>query len=153
VISLNKALKEIKKYRYTTIAIILFLLVLLVASILFNMFFGGRGKPVYGNRLDGIENVQVTENDFSKTSDTLKKEKIVVDAKGSLSGRILNYTITVKSKTKTSDAKALTKIILNDLSNEQKAYFDIQVFFVCEDETAGYPLIGYKNKEKKGFSY
>lgn len=150
---MKQVLKDIKKYRYTTFALIAFLVLLLLSYFVFQLFFGERGKPVYGNRLDGIEEVMVTDDDFSKLSGILEKEKIVVSASGSRSGRILNYIVEVKSKTKAKDAKALTNVILKNLSEDQIAYFDIQVFFTCEDETEGYPMIGYKNKENKNFSY
>lgn len=150
---MKQVMKELKKCRYTTFALVAFLILLLLSFFVYQMFFGERGKPVYGNRLDGIDKVMVDDAYFAKISETLEKQKIVSEASGQRSGRILNYTIVVKDKTKTKDAKALTNTILESLSKDQVAYFDIQVFFTCEKEMDGYPMIGYKNKENKKFSY
>ena len=41
------------------------------------IFFSKGGNPVYGNRLEGIEKVKITDSEEDKISSELKKDKSI----------------------------------------------------------------------------
>jgi len=57
---MKKLIKELKENKYTTIVFCIFLGLFLVAWILYGMVMPKTGTPVYGNRLEGIEEVELT---------------------------------------------------------------------------------------------
>ena len=116
--------------------------------------FAGRGKPLYGNRLDGISSVEITNDEMNAIISKLEEEEIVVKASYNIKGRILNVHITVKDDTKLDDSKKLTSIIVSNIKKEQKKFYDIQVFLNINGENVdGYPTIGYLNKYNSEFKY
>ena len=156
---MDRIIKEFKKQKYTTICIVIFIILLIVAYLIYNMIFGGRGTPIMGNRLDGIEEVVVQDDTWNNILNNLKDNENVVDAKkvteneGS-EDRILNIIVVMKDGVKNSEAKKLTTLVTDELSESQLAYFDIETYFTNENtESSGYPMIAYKNKNSDSFSY
>ncbi len=152
---MKRVFKEFKKYKYTTISIILFFILIVVAYFSYNLLFGARGIPQYGNRLDGIEEVKPSKDSFDNSIAEIKKNyNFVTDAEVYLSGRTINYVVTVSAKTSASKAKEMIKKVTSTYKKEQIQYFDFQVFVKNEDsEAKGYPIIGYKSKRASDFSY
>lgn len=151
---MDKIKKILKDNKYTVIGLLIFIVVALIVSFLYNLLFSGAGNPVYGNRLDGIENVEITKEDKEKIVNTLKDNKIVMEASCDIKGKILNVIIKVNKDTKLNDAKKLTSIITEQISKEQKEFYDIQVFLDIDgEEIDGYPTIGYLGKNAKDFKY
>lgn len=151
---MNKNLKELKKNKYTTIAIIVFFVLIILGFVLYKFLFPNQGKPVYGNRLDGIENVAISTNDLKDLDEKLSSNDKVVKSKSDLKGRTVNVILTVKKQTSVNDAKALTSAVTKEFDKEQLSYFDFQVFIVSEsEEDKGYPIIGYKSKVNDSFSF
>ena len=151
---MNKNLKELKKNKYTTIAIIVFFVLIILGFVLYKFLFPNQGKPVYGNRLDGIENVAISTNDLKDLDEKLSSNDKAVKSKSDLKGRTVNVILTVKKQTSVNDAKALTSAVTKEFDKEQLSYFDFQVFIVSEsEEDKGYPIIGYKSKVNDSFSF
>lgn len=146
--------KIIKENKYTAIGIVAFTFIAIVCGVLYNLMFAGSGKPLYGNRLDGISKVKITDDEMNTIISKLKEEEIVDKASYNIKGRILNVHITVKDDTKLDDSKKLTSIIVSDIKEEQKKFYDIQVFLNINGENVdGYPTIGYLNKNSSNFKY
>lgn len=146
--------KILKDNKYTVIGILIFIVIALVVSLVYNLLFAGAGAPIYGNRLDGIEEVEITKEQQNNLVEVLKEEEKVVDASTNIKGKILNVHITVSEGTKLSDAKKLTSKITEVIEKDQKEFYDIQVFIDIEGENIdGYPTIGYLGKEEKEFKY
>ena len=51
----------IKKHKLTTFIIIIYIAVIIVLYFLYKIFMGSNGLPVYGDRLDGIDAVKITD--------------------------------------------------------------------------------------------
>jgi len=146
--------KILKDNKYTVIGILIFIVIALVVSLVYNLLFAGAGAPIYGNRLDGIEEVEITKEQRQELVDTLKEKENVVDTSANIKGKILNVHITVVEGTKLDDAKKLTKVITEIIEEEQKKFYDIQVFIDIEGENIdGYPTIGYLGKAETEFKY
>ena len=150
----SKINKIVKRNKYSVIAIAIFVVLLIVAYIGYKVFFPNNGTPVYGNRLDGITEVDFSKDELNTIVSNLEEKDAVVSAKIDESGKILNIIITVKEDTKSDDAKKIATEIISYVTDDQKAYFDFQVFIKNESEEAkGYPMIGYKNKTSDGFIF
>lgn len=147
----GKQMNFFKRNKGTLIAIAIFLILLIVAVQVFNMFLGNGEKTLYGNRLDGREAVRITTKEMSSIKKSLKDDVkiITVDEQG----RILNVVITVKEDTDLDGAKNLATRVLEQLKDKQKEYYDIQVFIDKDAKTDNFPIIGYKHHTKDNFTW
>lgn len=110
-------------------------------------------EAIYGNRLDGIEKVEVeksTQSSIIKNiEETEKTKKVAID----IQGKIINVSITLKEDTSRDDAKQLGDKVLEKLSDKQKEFYDVQVFIKKETEDASFPMIGYRHHKKTTFTW
>lgn len=151
---MNKLIKDLKVSRYTTFAIIGFMVLILLCALLYNFVMPSTGTPVYGNRLDGIEDVEITTKDLKDLEAKFEKNSNVSEADVSISGKTVNAIVTVDSKTSVNNAKKLASILTDFLDEDQVKFYDLQIFIKNEDKkNKKYPIIGYKNIKNSGFSY
>ena len=150
----NKLLKELKENKYTTIVFFMFLGMFLIAWFLYGMIMPSNSSEKYGNRLDGIEKVELSEKDLDKISSNLEDNDIVNSANVRVSGKIINVIIEVKEGTKVVNAVKLDDAVSKSLDKDELAFYDIQLFITNEDKEAkGYPIIGYKSSSEKKFVF
>ena len=150
----NKLINDLKQNKFTTIVFCIFLGLFLIGWLLFGLVMPKNGEPVYGNRLEGIEEVKVTEEQTADLVKELKSKDYVANASTHISGRIINVIVETKEGTKTSTAKTLGKVVLKAFDKDQLKFYDIQLFLNNENDNAkGYPLIGYKNSTDKDFVF
>lgn len=147
-------MKFVKAHKFTVFVIILFIVAVVFLYFMYDLFFTNGGKPEYGNRLDGIEEVKITEDDFSKIEAELKKNKNVSDVSTNVSGRTLNIIITVDNSLGIDDAKKIAQESYASLSEKQIKYYAIQLFVKKTDESKdNFPIIGYKQKDSTSISW
>ena len=140
----------IKKHRFTVFIIGIFIVCVIVTHYLFNLFFINSGKPEYGNRLDGIENVEILQKDLDAMEESIKKNSVVKKVNLNTTGRILDIVITVEDSTSLKDSKKIGQDSFAVLSDRQKEYYSVQVFIKKESEKQNnFPIIGYKQKGTK----
>ena len=107
---------------------------------------------VYGNRLDGIEKVQITEKKENEVIDFIKEYENVTDASISIQGKIINIIIKAKGKKNTIEKMEEKGVeIIKKFSEEEIKFYDFQFFI--KNEEANYNLIGYKNKKNDEISW
>ena len=82
----------IRKNKFIIIAIGVFLILVILAFQIVTMFFPKDGTALYGDRLDGIENEELTKTKLTKIEDALKENGIVKKASVSVQGKITNDT-------------------------------------------------------------
>lgn len=148
-------MKFIKKHKVGLI--VLFVCLLLMVLLFFgikNAFFSNIEESKYGNRLDGIENYPVEDSLVNEIKDMLMETEDVNEVTYDLEGRIINFIIEVKSDVDLTTSHSLADKIAEKFTDEYKAFYDIQIFLTCEDETSElYPTIGYKHKTSVGFKW
>ena len=139
--------------KYIRIFLMIILLIILVGGLLFlkEMIFSNDAKVIYGNRLDGIEKVKITDETKNNIKEGLKEGSSKVTVR--LSGRIVYIIITVAKDTTLETAKNLGVKSLEYFSDEEKAYYDIQIMVESEEENSQYPIIGYKHHTKAAISW
>jgi len=145
--------KAIKDNKYTTVVFCLFLGFFLLAWVLYGIVMPS-DKEKYGDRLKGIEKVEVTETNKSDLVTAVEKVSFVSSCKVHVSGKIINVIVEVKSGTKVKLAKTIKTTVLKNISDDKKDFYDIQLFIINQkSDTNGYPVIGYKNSSEKYFVF
>lgn len=143
----------IRKNKFVILAIGIFLIIVVLAFQIVTMFFPTEGKALYGDRLDGIEEVELSDSKLTKMEASLKSDGTVKKANVSVSGKIVEVIITVQDDTSVDTAKALNTKVLDSLSEKEKKFYDIQIFVKKDNEATDFPIIGYKHHAKDAFSW
>lgn len=145
--------RYIKEHKVVVASVIFMLIIIVIAFIVKATFFTNSENAVYGNRLDGIEEVKVDSEQKNDITKSLEEDSAVKKAKYKLQGKIINITITLNDDVGVDTAKSLSKKILEKLSDKQKEYFDVQVFVKKDNGASDFPIIGYKHHAKGDFSW
>lgn len=143
----------IRKNKFVIIAIGVFLILVVLVFQIATMFFPEEGTALYGDRLDGIEEVELSNSKLTKIESNLKSDGAVKEADVSVAGKIVEVIITVQDDTSVDTAKALNTKVLDSLSDKEKKFYDIQIFVKKDSEAADFPIIGYKHHAKDTFSW
>lgn len=107
---------------------------------------------VYGNRLEGIEKVTITDTKKNEVIDFIKEDENITDASIMIQGKIINISIKSSNKKNTIDKmKEKGTEIIGKFSKEEIVFYDFQFFI--KNEEANYNLMGYKNKKKDEISW
>ena len=104
---------------------------------------GSNGLPVYGDRLDGIDNVPITEEQKTNLKAKIMENNNVITVRDPhISGRTYNITIIVGDAMKRDDSKKLADLVTASLTEEQNNFYDVQVFikkkYTCTLVATGY---------------
>ena len=145
--------KFIKNNKLTVITFIICVIFVIIVFAVKLTFFPDEAKAIYGDRLEGIEEVEITSKEQDNIISKLEEKAEVKKAEVDIKGRILNVIITVNDDVELDVAKALTGTITDTLEKDQTSYYDIQVFVKKDNDDARYPIIGYKHQDKDTFSW
>ena len=143
----------IKNNKVTVIAFIICVIFVILVFALKLTFFPNEGTAIYGDRLDGIEKVEITDSDQKNIIKSLEEKDEVKNADTDIKGRTLNVLITVNDDVELDSSKALTSSVIDNLKKDQTGYYDIQIFISKDNDDTRYPIIGYKHQDKDEFSW
>jgi len=126
----EKFSKRLKRfYRNNRIYCILmgisFLCILLVITSLVIYFLTQTSSNKYGNRLDGIKNYDTTEN-IKAVKEYITKSEDYEDVEIRVQGKIIYIDITVKPETSIEGMQNIAVGTLENFSQENLSYYDIQ---------------------------
>ena len=143
----------IRKNKFVIIAIGIFLILVFVIFQIANIFFPEGGEALYGDRLDGIEEVEIDKDKQKDIESALESNESVKKTSVSISGKIIEVIITANDDTTLDAAKALAPKVVEELSKDELDFYDIQVFVKKDTDAADFPIIGYKHHAKDDFSW
>ena len=146
-------MKFIKKHK-TLVIVSIILLVILVLGVFAvkSMFLIGNETDKYGNRLDGIEEVQIKNDQIKTIEEEMKKIEGIKSFNFDIEGRLVYIIIEVSNETAVEVAKGYANKVLEQLEDEQKSYYDIQAMITSDsEESEVYPIIGAKHKTSTSF--
>ncbi len=148
-------MKFVKKNKNIFIVILIILAVLIITGVsLFIFLFSGYKNSKYGNRLDGIENVIISDEKTNEVKEILKSAEGVKDVTYNLSGKTCNFIVIVNEGTKPDNIKKIAPSILEKYSKEEKEFYDFQIFIDDGKEKSDlYPVIGYKYNKNEAFTW
>lgn len=131
--------------------IVLFILcvIALIAIIVMLIFFlkmSINTSSKYGDRLDGIEKVELSKKDLSKIKEKIKENEEVSSAKVRVQGKIVYIDISYKEGTDLAKAKEIANATLDNFEDDEKAFYDFE-FVINEDSEKddAWASIGAKN--------
>ena len=131
--------------------IVFFVIIILISVWLFIMPSFKRNK--YGDRLKDISKHKISNEVINKIKDKANDNDSVKKIDYNREGRILSFIITVDSNFGVDQAKEFAKGILDEISDDNKKYYDIQVLITSDEKSDNYPIAGYKNKNSEEFKY
>lgn len=142
-------MKLVKKNKFTIIAVVLFIIFMLGVSEIKKVFFSNNGA-VYGDRLVG--KVEVSKDTYTQLESKLKENERVESVSVRENGRLINISVTVLNDTSLEDAKSVTDGIVDLFTDNQKGYYDFQIFISKTDPSENnFPIIGYRHHNNSEF--
>lgn len=108
-------------------------------------------KSLYGNRLEGIEDVPIEEKQVTELKDKIKDNSFVKNVDYRLQGRLVNVEVEVSKDADKEKVKELANVLTETFTNEQKKYYDLQIFISSSDYSIN--VIGYKHKSSESFAW
>ncbi len=145
-----------KKYFKNHIRLIVVLLVfsalVIGCFIAYNSIFVNN-QSKYGDRLDGIEEVKITPDKKSMIQENVETLQITKSYNLRISGKTINITTVVNDDVDTNKAKEIGGKVLEKLSDEEKKFYDIQIFVSKENEDEKFPIVGYKHHAKDNITW
>ena len=138
----------IKKHKKLAIAIGVALVLLIIIITFFTMLLIGGTSNKYGNRLDGIEKVEITNDELDTIAIEMKDKEGVKDVSVRIQGKIINVIITFESDINSSKAKEIATSTLESFSEEQLDFYNVQYFLTREstdEDDTPYVVTGNKH--------
>ena len=142
---MKKYLKENK-----TLAVLLIIAVVCIVisiTLLFKYFYFGNGGSKYGTRLEGIENVTISDESKNNTIKNLETTEKVEKASMTINGKRIDIKIVFKSDATLTEAQNIALLSLDNFTEEEKAFYDFEFTIKQEasETTEGFLLMGAKN--------
>lgn len=145
-------MKGLKKYYQNNRVFIILMTIVLICLIvmgisLINYFYGGKNSTVYGNRLDGIEKVEISESRQSEIKAKLTSEEMISDASMMITGKIIYFRIEFTEAATLVEAQSKAISTLDNFSEEEKNFYDFHFTLKQEASTnsPGFIISGAKN--------
>lgn len=121
-----------------------FILFLILLIIFFQMLIGGSSDK-YGNRLDGIDKVKISEKTYDGVKKEVEETDLTEEVETRLQGRIVYTTITLKSDTTVDKAKEIASNTLDNYTNSELEYYDFSFFLKWKGEEKDTVITGNKH--------
>ena len=137
----------IKKHKVAVVGIVILLIFVILLLILKSIFFPNENKAIYGSRINGRKNVEISDSTKNKIKSDLSE--MTSEAKVRVAGRTVEVLYKVNNDVSRDDAKALGNKVLEELSDKEKNYYDVQIFVENDGNEAQFPIIGYKHHTNK----
>lgn len=137
---------------FTILMAIAIVCLILVATVLIKCFYSGGNKGKYGDRLEGIEAVEINNSKISDIETKIKADQIVKSAKITITGKIVYFELNFSSETSLVEAQSVALKSLDNFSDEEKAFYDFH-FTLKQESTAesdGFLIEGAKNRNGSG---
>lgn len=144
--------KYIKKNIKLIIILSIFTLLVVAMFFVYNLIFLNN-KSKYGDRLDGIESVKIENKTKTGIESNIKTLDITKSINIELKGKILNIITIVKKETEVSKAKEISDKVLEKLTDEQKKFYDVQIFIKKDNKDEKFPIIGYKHHNNENIKW
>lgn len=144
----------IKKNKLLTIFLGLVIISIILVVILLSQLIGSNKNDEYGDRLNGIEKVEITSDTKNQLEKEIANEELVTKVKYDLKGRLINIVLNVKDEKEIDSVKEVGNKILSYFDEKQLSYYDIQILVSSDnEESEKYPIIGYKHKTRDAINW
>src|SRR5574344_1993200 len=142
-------MKKMYQENRTLFILLMIALVCIIVSLilLFKYFYFGNGSSKYGDRLNGIENVEIKDDKLSEIKSNIESGKNVASASVSIAGKIVYIKITFNSGATLVEAEGIGVKALDNFTDEEKAFYDFEftLYQEAQDKVEGFRIMGAKN--------
>lgn len=138
----------IKKNKILVAILTLVFIVIIISAIYIYLYQTNSNK--YGNRLNGIENVLISNNKITNIKDKLLSNNNCNTVSYKLDGKIIKFFIDVTPETDELSLESMFNSILDGFSDSEKAFYDFEIFVTSTSKS--YPVIAYKHRNNEVFS-
>lgn len=139
----------------TLICVASLVVVVVLVCVFFNMFIGDGGE--YGNRLDGIEEVEISDKTIKEIENSLEEKEAVAEADVRIQGKIIYFNIVFTRETAIDSAKGIANETLAAFSDDEKSFYDFGYFLtqvkVEDSEDVGFVVTGTKNAKLENITW
>lgn len=144
-------MKFIKKHLHIIVGVIIIIFIAILAIMVKNFFFPNDSEVYYGNRLEGIDKVKITNAKKEEVKSVFNDSSKSVTVR--LAGRIIYIDVKTNDDVSVDTARDLSNKALEKFSDEEKGYYDIQFLIDNEKDQDHFPIIGYKHHSKTAINW
>lgn len=108
------------------------LFILIFIIMLFSILIGGGNDP-YGDRLDGIEKVEISKKKLTNIESSINENDQVKESNVRIQGKIIYVTIDYINGVNLDKAKEIANSVLDEFSDDEKEFYDFE--FLLKEET------------------
>ena len=105
----------------------------------------GGSSNKYGNRLDGIEDVKISNDTFEGVKKELTDTELVLEVSTRIQGKIVYTTIVLKDDTSKDKAKEIASATLDNYSEDELKFYDFSFFLRWKGEEVDTVVTGNKH--------
>lgn len=150
-------MKNIKKFYkehrvFTILMAIVIVCAILMITVLIQCFYVGNGKNKYGNRLEGIENYEITESRQGDFENNVANNDKVKSVDIRVTGKIIYITMQFEDKVDLIEAQSIAQKSLEEFSDEEQNFYDFNITLKqsITANSEGFFISGAKNVNGSG---
>ena len=134
-------------YKYRIVIALVFLLIIGVFGFITvkQYLYPDDKLTVYGNRLDGIDKVKISNETFEGVKKEVTDTELTEDVSTRVQGKIVYTTITLKSDTSKDKAKEIASATLDNYSEDELKFYDFSFFLKWKGEEGDTVVTGNKH--------
>lgn len=149
-------LNFVNKHKGLSIVLGLALILFVIVFIILISLFITTGKGTYGDRLDGIEVVNLSKSFLEEVKSSLTDNENVENATVRLQGKIVYIDFEVKSEVSKEAAKSISEETLEKFNEDELSFYDFNFIIKwtkSETEEEISVIQGYKHHNKTIISW
>ena len=150
---LEKVKNWIKNNKGFTVIILLALVLVIILTIIFISLLKGNSSSKYGTRLDGIDDVKISKEEYDSVKKEVTDTDLVEDVSIRLQGKIVYTTIVLKSDTSVDKAKEIAGNTIDNYTEDELKYYDFSYFLKWNKEEEITVITGNKHNNMESITW
>ena len=142
---MEKIKKWINKNKGLAILLLLTIIFVIILLIIFIELLIGGSSNKYGNRLDGIDKVKISNETYESVKKEVEDTELVEKVETRLQGKIVYTTIELKDGITAEKAKEIAAKTLDNYSEDELKYYDFSFFLKWKGEEKDTVITGNKH--------
>lgn len=137
------------------VLLVLFIIVVICFFVILGVcvsYFFGSSKSSYGDRLDGIKEVEISKEMKNNFVDTMEADELISDATFKTQGKIIYITLTFKDEVTLVEAQSKALASLANFEEKYQNFYDFHYTLKGNktDTSEGFLVMGAKNVNGTG---
>ena len=150
---MKKILKWMRRNTGLVIVLLLTLVLLGFITVIFIKLLMGNSSGKYGNRLDGINEVVISDETYDSVKEEVMATAKAVEITTRLQGKIVYITIVLNNDISISGAKGIASDTLDNFTEEELGFYDFSFFLKWESEEGDTVVTGNKHHDLESITW